>query len=110
MAADPGVLELMRGDLAEVSGIVEKRMFGGLCFMKDGHMLCGAHRDGAMYRVGKPRAAEALALPGVREMGFTGRPMPAFVEVAPEDMDDEGTRAALLALALANVASLPPRG
>lgn len=109
MAFDPGLLELMRGDLEEVTGLVEKRMFGGLCFMKDGHMLCGVHKGGAMYRVGKPRKEQAMALPGAAEMTFTARPMAGFIEVADADMDDDDSRAIWTRLALENVASLPPR-
>lgn len=64
MAYDEGLAELLRADLAEIPGIEEKRMFGGLAFMKDGHMLCGVHKGGGMFRVGKPRHAEALAIEG----------------------------------------------
>ncbi|MBT8425743.1 MAG: TfoX/Sxy family protein, partial [Silicimonas sp.] len=39
-------------------------MFGGLCFMKDGLMLCGVHKGGGMFRVGKPRQAAAEAIDG----------------------------------------------
>ena len=39
------------------------RMFGALCFMLGGNMLCGALSDGGFFRVGKAQAA-ALALPG----------------------------------------------
>ena len=45
-------------------GIAEKRMFGGLVFMLDGHMLCGVMRDGGMFRVGKSREAAAMAIDG----------------------------------------------
>ncbi|MCX8509099.1 MAG: hypothetical protein ORN49_09525 [Rhodobacteraceae bacterium] len=45
-------------------------MFGGLCCLPGGNMLCGLHRAGAVYRVGKPNDEAALALPGVGPMGF----------------------------------------
>ncbi|MDU8913127.1 TfoX/Sxy family protein [Aestuariicoccus sp. MJ-SS9] len=109
MPADPGLVDLMRDDIGARPGLREKRMFGGLCFMLDGHMFCGVHKDGAMYRVGKPREAQAMALPGARPMAFTGRPMKGFVEVASEDMGDDAARAEWLRLALENVASLPPK-
>lgn len=84
-------------------------MFGGLCFMLDGHMLCGVHKGGGMFRVGKSRAAEALAIDGVSEMAFTGRKMGGLVDVTDDAMSDDARRGQLLALARANVDSLPPR-
>ena len=59
MAYDEGLAEILRSDLAEEDGVEEKRMFGGLCFMLHGHMLCGVHKDGGMFRVGKDRAVVA---------------------------------------------------
>jgi hypothetical protein len=109
MAYDEGLAELLRADLFEMTGIVEKPMFGGLCFMKDGHMLCGVHKGGGMFRVGKDRHAAALDIEGASPMAFTGRPMGGLVDVTDEAMADDARRAHLLALALANVAALGPR-
>ena len=109
MAYDAGHAELMRGDLADLTGLDEKRMFGGIAFLRHGHMICGVHKDGAMYRVGKAAEAEALALPGARPMAFTGRPMAGFVELGDDGLADDDTRARLSALALAYVATLPPK-
>ncbi|WP_102108137.1 TfoX/Sxy family protein [Oceaniglobus roseus] len=110
MAYDEGLAELMRGDLAERDDIREQRMFGGLCFLWRGHMLCGVHRGGGMYRVGKAAMAQALALPGVAPMAFTGRPMGGLVEVDDAAMAADDTRAALLGLATAFTGALPAKG
>ncbi len=32
MASDEGLVERMRGELQDATGIGEKRMFGGVCF------------------------------------------------------------------------------
>ncbi len=109
MAYDEGLVQMMREDLAGYPNIREVKMFGGLCFMKDGHMLCGVHKGGAMYRVGKERSAAALALPGAKIMDMTGRQMPAIVDIAPDAVADDDLRAQWLALALQNVSSLPPK-
>lgn len=106
---DEGLLELMRSDLEGVMGLREVRMFGALCFMIDGHMLCGVHKHGALYRVGKPRTQAALAYEGAQIMTMTGRPMAAIIDVSAEAMGNDDARAAWLALALENVASLPPK-
>lgn len=109
MAYDSGLVELMRDDLGDRAGVVEKKMFGGLCFMLDGHMLCGVHKDGAMYRVGKPREAEALKIAGAKPMAFTGRKMGGFIDVDSDDMADDDARHAWLRLAMLNVAELGPK-
>ena len=109
MAYDEGLAELLRGDLAERRGIIEKRMFGGLCFMLDGHMLCGVHKGGGMFRVGKDRHAEALQIDGAGPMTMTGRPMGGMVDVTDEAMADDVRRGQLMGLAVENVRSLPPK-
>ena len=109
MAYDEGLAEILRGDFTDADRIEEKRMFGGLCFMLRGHMLCGVHKDGGMFRVGKEREAEALKIEGVSEMAFTGRKMGGLVDVTDEVLADDDRRAQLIALARQNVDSLPPR-
>jgi hypothetical protein len=107
MAYDEGLAQVIRDELAERAGVTEKKMFGGLCFMLDGNMLCGTYREGGMYRVGKANEPAALALPGVRPMEMTGRKMPGLVEVGAEGFTDDARRAALMGLALDFVGSLP---
>jgi TfoX/Sxy family transcriptional regulator of competence genes len=109
MAYDEGLAELMREELGERDGLTERRMFGGLAFLVHGNMVCGVHRGGGMFRVGKEREAEALALTGVGPMQFTGRKMGGLVEVTDAGMGDDGIRAALMRLSLDHVATLPPK-
>jgi len=109
MAYDEGLADLFRDDLVDTDGIEEKRMFGGLCFMMHGHMLCGVHKDGAMFRVGKDREPRALAMNGVTELAFTGRKMGGLVDVSEAVMADDEARRRLLGLAMENVHTLPPR-
>lgn len=108
MAFDPGLAQLLRDDLAG-EPVTEKKMFGGLCFLSHGHMICGLHKGGTMYRVGKESYAAALVLPGIRQMMMGDRPMAAMVELSTEDSADDARRAAVLALAIATVRALPPK-
>ncbi|WP_028030328.1 TfoX/Sxy family protein [Gemmobacter nectariphilus] len=109
MAADPGLLELMRSDMADRQDVREQRMFGGMAFMVSGHMACGLMPRGAFYRVGRARQAEALALDGTAVMNVTRRPMPDFVELAADCMGEDAARLTLLDMALTHIATLPPR-
>lgn len=52
MAYDAGLAERLREQFADMPNVVEKRMFGGLCFMVSGHMCCGIVDDTLMARVG----------------------------------------------------------
>ena len=108
MAFDPGLAQLLRDDLAG-DPVTERKMFGGLCFLVAGNMICGLHKGGTMYRVGKEHYAEALTLPGVRSMMMGDRPMAAMVELSPEDSYDDARRGPVLALARATVQALPPK-
>ena len=98
----------MRADLGLLPGLSEKKMFGGLCFLLNGHMVCGVHKGGAMYRPGKSREAEALAA-GAAPLSFTGRKMGGMVELDDGTFIDDKIRATLTELSLTNAASLPPK-
>lgn len=109
MAYDEGLAAIMRDDLADQQGITEKKMFGGLCFMMNGNMVCGVHAGGGMFRVGKSREAEALTIDGAGELTFTGRPMGGMIEVDDEALGDDERREKWIALAVTNAASLPAK-
>lgn len=109
MAYDEGHATLMREDLIDIDGISEKKMFGGLCFLHYGNMVCGVHKGGGMARVGKDREAEALKIDGVDPLSFTGRKMGGMVDLSEELLADDTLRAQVLALALTNARSLPPK-
>lgn len=109
MAYDENSAQILRDRLEAFQGVEEKRMFGGLCFMLQGNMLCGVHKGGAMFRVGKDRHDEALRIDGVRPMTFTGRPMGGMVESDDGLLEEDALREAVLGLALAFVTSLPPK-
>lgn len=108
MGFDPGLHALMRADL-EAQPVGERRMFGGIAFMLRGHMVCGLHSGGAMYRVGKASEPAARAIPGTHAMDFTGRPMTGMVGADDELMADDARRGQLTAMALAHALSLPPK-
>ncbi len=77
----------MRAALQTRKDIIEKKMFGGYCWMLNGNMLCGVEVGRYMFRIGKDLEAEALSRPGARPMDITGRPMRGFVWVSAEAAD-----------------------
>ena len=84
MAYDEGLAQRLREAYEPVARVAEKRMFGGLAFMVNGHMSCGVNDETLMVRVGPELYEEALRRPYSREMDFTGRAMKGFVFVSPE--------------------------
>lgn len=108
MAWDEGLAQVLRDDLADLP-IREQKMFGGLCFLMNGNMLCGIHKGGTIFRVGKPNMAAALAVPGAGPMTFTGKPMGGIIEFSPEATADDARRGTVLALALGFVKTLPAK-
>lgn len=113
MAYDEGMADQMREDLtalgADPTRLSERKMFGGLCFQLSGHMICGVHAGGAMFRVGKPAEAAALAIPGAAPLSFTGRKMGGMVEIDDTGFGDDDARRDLTRLALTHAQSLPPK-
>ncbi len=109
MAYDSGLAERIREAFAERDDVVEKKMFGGLCFMVRGHMCCGIVGAELMLRVGPLRYQQALSQAHARELDFTGRPMRGMVMVAEEGFLEDEQLADWLALGLAFVASLPAK-
>ena len=109
MAYDEGLAEIFRGDLVDMPGISEKRMFGGLCFMLNGNMLCGVHKDGGMFRVSKAAEAAGLAIDGAAPMAFTGRPMGGMINVSDAALADDERRGRWLRLAIDFVGAMPAK-
>lgn len=109
MAFDPGLAERVREVLAQRPGISERRMFGGLAFLVDGRMFIGLRNSSLMARVGPERHADALALPHVRVMDFTGRPMKGYVYVDPPAIEEDTALRDWVLWCLGYVEGLPPK-
>lgn len=58
-----------------------KKMFGGICHLLHGNMVCGVYKDFLILRLGAENAANALHLPFVRPFDITGRPMKGWVMI-----------------------------
>ena len=61
--------------------VVEKAMFGGLCFMVNKKMALGVEKDRLMVRLDPAKYDEVIEKEGCRPMDFTGKIMKGFVFV-----------------------------
>ncbi len=109
MAFDEGLAQRLRELLERRRGVTEKKMFGGLCFMLNGHMFVGIVKQTLMARVGPERYADAMKQPHARAMDFTGKPMKGMVFVEPAGFDSGRELEAWVDRTLEFVATLPPK-
>lgn len=107
MTGDEAIARL-RTALKGKRGITEKAMFGGVCFFKNDHMLCGGSKRGFMFRVGDTQEADALARSGTTRMVMNGREYPGFVRADPALCKATDVRA-LVAMASDYVGMLPAK-
>jgi hypothetical protein len=109
MAYDEGLAERIREVLDESSGLVEKKMFGGVGFMIQGNMACGVHKDKLVVRVGPERHAQATGMPHTIPFDITGRPMKGWVMVVADGYESDDDLSAWVQQGVDFARSLPAK-
>ncbi|MEZ6057290.1 MAG: TfoX/Sxy family protein [Planctomycetaceae bacterium] len=89
MAYDEQLALRLRPMLIGPLGCVEKKMFGGVGFLRHGNMLLGIWKSSLIARVGADAYEPSLRLPCVREFDITGRPMTGWVMIDAEGLQNE---------------------
>ncbi len=107
MAYDEALAQRIRHILGVRTGIMEKKMFGGLAFLLDSRMFCGIVKNDLMVRVGPDRYEQALAEPHARPMDFTGRPLAGMVYVDAKGYRSDAALAKWVERGVRFVATLP---
>ena len=69
--------------------IVEKKMFGGTCFLYKGKMCVGETKERLMVRVPSEKMEKVLSTEFVGPMNFTGKPMKEFIFVTEKGFHTE---------------------
>lgn len=110
MAYDEALAARIREHVAG-EPVVEKKMFGGLAFLLNGHMSVSASRQGGLLvRVDPADSDGLLAEPGVTLMQMGSRaPTDGWLRVAPEAVADEASLERWVERGLAHARSLPPK-
>ncbi|HMK98434.1 MAG TPA: TfoX/Sxy family protein [Acidimicrobiales bacterium] len=110
MAYDEVLAERMRELLAAEPGVSEKRMFGGLAFLVDGHMAIAASgQGGALVRV-DPAASDRLVSSSAAELAvMQGRPMEGWLRVGPQHLKTKRELAKWVERSVNFARSLPPK-
>ena len=110
MAYDEALAARVRDELGGEPGVTEKKMFGGLGFMVDGHMAVAAGSSGDLMVRADPETSQAwVDGESVRPMEMRGRPMSGWLLVATEALADDTALAVWVERGSTYARSLPPK-
>jgi TfoX/Sxy family transcriptional regulator of competence genes len=87
MAYDEELAARIRELIADESGLVEKKMFGGLAFLVGGNMAVAASgQGGLLVRVDPDESDDLVASTSARPFEMRGRSMRGWLRVDSEDV------------------------
>jgi TfoX/Sxy family transcriptional regulator of competence genes len=109
MAYDEKLAKRIEAILEDTEGIATKKMFGGLCFLHNGNMVCGVTPNDMMVRVGKERYDDILKSRYARQMDFTGKPLAGMVYVSTEGCKSKSALKKWIDLGLEFTGTLPAK-
>ena len=110
MAYDEDLAGRIRELIADERGLTEKKMFGGLAFLIDGHMSISASgRGGLLLRVDPAQTDALLAKPHAEPFEMRGRPMDGWLRVAPDGLKTRAQLERWVRRGVDYARSLPPK-
>ena len=109
MAYDVALAERIARLLTGKKRVTQKQMFGGVCFLLNGHMCCGVAGEQLVVRVGPERYESVLRKTHAKPMDFTGRPLRGFVYVMPQGLRSRAALKTWIDLSLRYAESLPAK-
>ena len=109
MSYDEETAERLRRLLYTRPDVVEKKMFGGLCFLLNGYMVVGISKGELLIRVGPEQHEKVMRMKHVRPMDFTKKPMKGFAFVGPKGFDSDAALARWVERCLRFVSTLPAK-
>jgi len=86
-----------------------KKMFGGVCHLLNGNMVCGVYKEFLILRLGEKAAADALKQSETRPFDITGKPMKGWVMVEAHGFETDEKLKSWLDKARGFVKTLPPK-
>jgi TfoX/Sxy family transcriptional regulator of competence genes len=110
MAYDVDLADRVRAVVRDEPGLTEKRMFGGLAFLLDGHMAVGASSQGGLLlRVDPARTEELVDEPRVGRFEMRGRAMDGWLRVDADAVADDESLRRWVSHGVTYARSLPPK-
>jgi TfoX/Sxy family transcriptional regulator of competence genes len=110
MAYDEDLANRIRELIADEDGLTEKRMFGGLAFLIDGHMSVSVSGQGGLLLRVDPEQTEALlAEPHAQPFAMRGREMQGWLRVEPEGVTSRAQLERWVRRGVDHARTLPPK-
>lgn len=110
MAYDDDLADRIRGALGDVPSVIEKRMFGGLAFLVNGHLAVAASgQGGLMLRVDPHDLADLLAEQHTGPMVMRGREMEGWMRVEAGGLESDRDLQRWIDIGVTRAGSLPPK-
>ena len=109
MAYDGELADRVRAVVAAEPALTEKRMFGGLAFLVQGHLAVAVSGQGGLLLRVDPVSAESLLGPSVNRMVMRGREMDGWLHVLPAALGTDAALRGWVAHGLSYVHALPPK-
>jgi len=91
------------------SGVIEKKMFGGLAFIINGNMALAASRQGGLMVRCDPADSDDHIDAGAHPMIMRGKPMAGWLYVEPDELDNAENLRRWVSIGATYAASLPSK-
>lgn len=110
MPHDVDLADRLRAMLAAQPNLHEKKLFGGVAFLLNGHLaVCASGQGDLMVRVDPANQNSLLSRPGVTPMEMQGRPMSGWVRVQLAQVRTAGELQSWVDRGTACARALPPK-
>ncbi len=110
MAYDEELADRIRELIASEPGLSEKKMFGGLVFMFDGHMsVAVSGQGGLLLRVDPEEQAALLARPHTSAFVMQQKEMRGWLRVGDEGLESDEELAFWVERGVNHAQTLPPK-
>jgi len=110
VACDEDLAERLRDLLGSEPQLTEKKMFGGVAFLINGHMAIAASgQGGVLVRVDPARSDKLVGTSNAEVAVMRGRPMDGWLRVSSEHLRTKRQLAKWAGLGAAYAGSLPPK-
>lgn len=110
MAYDEDLANRVRELVLNERGVIERRMFGGLAFLIEGHMSVSVSgQGGLLLRVEPAETTALLRKPSAHPFEMRGREMEGWLRVDAEGLRTKRQLERWVARGMAYARSLPPK-
>jgi TfoX/Sxy family transcriptional regulator of competence genes len=110
MPYDEILAQRIRSLIKVDSGLAEKKMFGGLAFLVNGHMAVAASGQGGLLVRADPADTEALlSTTNAELMVMRGREMPGWLRIDTKDVQDDADLVKWIERGTSYASSLPSK-